>query len=284
MMSKSSGDRYSAKSLALGGSHSGQSCSEPFLETLLWIGDHQSPSFRSVYDFCSIYSFQVATRSSLQDARLRPVRSADAVVLCRGDRHPVEVDLASEVMSQAPLAIWWDLLGPLSLGVRSASCSGARRVPYYGLAEELRFHWPSSPRLSQSRHVDPEFTRSLVVLAASAVDAEYYLDMASDAGLTVFWARYREASRFRNVGCYWWDDSVATAVSSPLWRERVHRVDPDGRASHRWICHSVSEAQEQDALAAGISSVVRKPFRADSLLAPMGCGINDYSRRGAQAA
>jgi len=243
-----------------------QFSSEPIRE-LLWIGTPHVESVRDVYDQVVACSNSVSTRRDLHDALARPCDRADFVIHCREDRHPIDHHAAESIACQLPNSSWIDVLGPMALGVRNRSCSAARSLPFDSLVDEIHRQEQSS--------IGSEVVacQSVVLLAASAQDAELYRQAVVGLPLAFSWATPSQRSRFCNANLYWWDDSVAPAAVPSEWQDRVHSVDPEGTGIHLWICHGANWDQEQSALAGGIHRVLRKPVRLNALVSPLANGV-----------
>ena len=233
---------------------------------LLWIGSPKTNPLRDLYDRVVGCSNSVATRQDLQDVLARPCGSVHYVIHCREDRHPIDHSKAELVSARLPRSVWIDLLGPLALGVRNRSCSVARSLPFHSLMDEIQLRG-REPRVNIRDLATPR--HSVVLLAASARDAELYQQAILGHPVAFSWATPSQRSRFCNANLYWWDDSVAPAAREEEWRERVELIDPEGRGRHLWVCHSASQDQEESALRGGIFQVLRKPVLLDSLIAPL---------------
>jgi hypothetical protein len=239
--------------------------------TLLWIGEREAVNFRDAYQYCEASVSQLAFRSTLQDASVRPASDVRRIIVARVDRTPISTEEIEPVARRHDGASWMAIEGPL--------CGGAtRRLLNQPLREFCYLHqWRQSLPSWISHRQKPSSTSqpgvstglSLAIIASNYEVASSLMDLADSCGCVSAWFRSPHPSRMRNFDNVWWDDSVATEATMGQWQQNSRLAQSSAfrrESKHVWLTNSTCSSVIQHALAAGVACVMTKPFRIDALL------------------
>jgi hypothetical protein len=232
--------------------------------TLVWVGPKTHPEFKDAFQFCLANSAQLALRNHLQELAVRPAGFVKRIVIARADRRPMPACLLSQIVPSYRNAE--------ILALNSSLCDGEFRTGEpWELISNLRFsRWqeklpdwlaPCGYRKAPSR-----VHQSLLLLSDRYETAEPYLNYAAALGRTVFWKRAFNALSIRNVDHVVWDDSVAPAAETSVWRNRI-AYTPSSAVCHSWLVTQGHACEIQAALAGGVSKVYTKPTTMNALFA-----------------
>ncbi len=251
------------------------------LGTVLWIGERRTMEFRQAYQYCENASSQIAHRRNLEEAILRPAQDVQRVVVARVDRESVRQPLVETLSRKHDGAQWISIEGPL--------CAGASRrqteCPLVNVAGATRCYshqWQTClPAWLQSQQETSTITddqssrravRSVGVICDQYHNAETLLDLAESWDVTSVWFPSANRLRMRNLDVLWWDDSVASAAMMNDWKLPLSREgsSPLSRAvMHVWLTHCTCPVAAVNAKRCGMSVVITKPLRIESLLSTL---------------
>jgi len=242
--------------------------SVPLLGTLLWIGDAAGTEFNPAYQHCLAHAPQVAVRGSMAEAFQRPAAAVRGIVIAQSERSLVSAELLAQLRQRYPQAEILCLMGSCCEGMYAKVLD-----PAFARTERLYSHqWRQVLPLwlQNCGSLEAPATgrcRSVVVVSATPAFGDALMDLAESTGATTIWCRDASCWQVRRVDAVWWDDSVAFATTAAQWRQRTHHFSTShGKPSHVWIANAPRHSQQLAAAAGGVSIVVSKPFRIESLL------------------
>lgn len=232
--------------------------------TLVWVGDASVPEFESAFRDCVALAAQVAVRRDLEESIRRPAHQVCRIVLARSTREPLDEQLLASMASQYRDASLIELVGPSCEGDRYHLPVASKRVAWHRWRQVLR-SWLGDSAGNEA--CSPPTARSVAVITSCYAAAQAYLDLADSVCVTACWCDGTDSMRVRNFDAVWWDDSVVGPADVATWRQRLAPfASPPRPVRHAWITNGCRLGQRRAAHAAGIESVISKPFRIDSLL------------------
>ncbi|MFK8114688.1 MAG: hypothetical protein AB8B91_20975 [Rubripirellula sp.] len=237
-------------------------------QTLLWIGERTSPEFAKAYAYCESNAAQVAFRSNLKDAVLRPAMGVSNVLVTQSTRRSLDAFALMTVAEKYRDAATLKLQGSFCEGMRTSLEPAFDAVHYWHQWNQVLPPWLGG------KEDEPEsgapLVRSVAVVAQNFDSGDALLDLADTTGVTTLWCPGGNAGQVRNVDVVWWDDSVATPVSSRGWEQRISKFNAGQNAQHVWIASAPRVDQQLQATRGGIVSVISKPLRIECLLSSLG--------------
>jgi hypothetical protein len=229
--------------------------------TLVWVGPKMHPEFVEAFRYCQANTGQLAIRGSLAELIGRPAGFVKRIIIARLDRRPMPSLLTTRILSHYGDA---ELLT-----LASGLCDGEARTgtPWTPI-RSIRFsRWkevlPQWLKPCGCRYEPEAAWSSVLILTDRYETAEPLLDYAAMRGRTAVWKRKPSHASIRNFDRVWWDESVASAASADIWRQRL--TGATGRIAHTWLATQPHADEIGDAIHGGISEVITKPATLASL-------------------